>query len=175
VSEDRAPARSAAETLFDDLYQSRYRDVFRYSMLMLRSRDDAEDVTADTFQRAYSAIGAGRGPAGDPLPWLFLICRRIVLNIVRRRRLISWLPLASLPAAREPRHAETAEAAEFWLWFGSLAKALPDRQREVLILRYQRDLDDEQIGVILGLSASGVRSLSSRAIQSLRTHPEIWS
>jgi RNA polymerase sigma-70 factor (ECF subfamily) len=168
-------ARSTGEALFEQLYETRYREVFRYTMLMLRSRDDAEDATAETFKRAYSAIGAGRGPSGDALPWLYLIARRIVLNLSRRRRLIAWVPLASISPAREPRHATTEEAADFWMWFEALAQAIPDRQREVLILRFQRDLDDNQIGAILGLSASGVRSLASRAIESLRTHPELWS
>ena len=54
------------------------------------------------------------------------------------------------------------------------ARELPRRQREVLILRYQRDLDDESIGEILGLSASGVRSLVARACETLRRNPEIW-
>jgi RNA polymerase sigma-70 factor, ECF subfamily len=169
------PVSSAGEALFEDLYQTRYRDVYRYSMLMLRGSDDAEDVVAETFQRAYSALRSGRVPSGDPLPWLLLIARRIVLNQLRRRRLISWFPLALLPASREPRYDGTGEGAEFWMWFEALSDVLPDRQREALILRYQRDLDDGQIGSILGLSASGVRSLVARAIASLRNHPEIWS
>ena len=65
--------------------------------------------------------------------------------------------------------------SEFWLWLDALAAVLPERQREVLFLRYQRDLDDEEIGEILGLSASGVRSLASRALAALRRHPELWS
>jgi len=170
-----APVSSAGEALFEDLYQTRYRDVYRYSMLMLRGPDDAEDVAAETFHRAYSALRSGRGPSGDPLPWLLLIARRIVLNQRRRRRLISWIPLAQVPVSREPREERTGEGAEFWIWFEALSEVLPERQREVLILRYQRDLDDGQIGSILGLSASGVRSLVARAIASLRDHPEIWS
>ena len=72
-----------------------------------------------------------------------------------------------------PDHA--AGAAEFWLWLDALSKALPTRQRDVILLRYQRDLTDEDIGEILGLSASGVRTLASRALGALRKHPELWS
>jgi RNA polymerase sigma factor (sigma-70 family) len=63
---------------------------------------------------------------------------------------------------------------EFWLWFERFAQELPARQREVLILRYQRDLDDPQIGEILGISTSSVRSLVARACATLRRNPEIW-
>jgi RNA polymerase sigma-70 factor, ECF subfamily len=159
---------------FGALYRRRYRDVYRYALLMLRSAEDAEDVTADAFQRAYAAWGSGHGPAGQALPWLLLITRRLVIDKTRRRRLLSWLPLESLHPTHEPAvDAETART-EFWLWFDRFARELPARQREVLFLRYQRDLDDEAIGAILGLSASGVRSLVGRACATLRRNPEIW-
>jgi RNA polymerase sigma factor (sigma-70 family) len=76
----------------------------------------------------------------------------------------------------EPGGADRAAGeAEFWLWLDALSQALPARQRDVILLRYQRDLTDEDIGEILGLSASGVRTLASRALNGLRRHPELWS
>jgi len=168
-----ARAEAVSET-FEALYRQRFRDVYRYSLLMLRREEDAEDVTSEAFHRAYSAWQSGRGPLGQALPWLLLITRRLVIDKMRRRRLISWLPLGGLSAAHEPSdQAETART-EFWLWFDKFARELPDRQREVLILRYQRDLDDDAIGEILGLSTSGVRSLVARACATLRRNPEIW-
>ena len=159
---------------FEALYRQRYRDVYRYALLMLHSAEDAEDVTADAFQRAYAAWGSGHGPAGQSLPWLLLITRRLVIDKARRRRLLSWLPLASLHPTHEPSAEADTGRTEFWLWFERFARELPTRQREVLILRYQRDLDDDAIGEILGLSASGVRSLVGRACATLRRNPEIW-
>jgi RNA polymerase sigma factor (sigma-70 family) len=167
-------AVEVSDEAFEALYRQRYRDIYRYVLLMLRSADDAEDVAGETFQRAYAAWAAGHGPAGAPLPWLLLIARRLVLDRARRRRLISWLPLGLLKPADEPAAGAETGRAEFWLWFDRFARELPTRQREVLILRYQRDLDDESIGEILGLSASGVRSLSARACEALRRNPEIW-
>jgi len=164
----------AVDETFEALYRQRFRDVYRYSLLMLRREEDAEDVTSEAFHRAYSAWQSGRGPSGQALPWLLLITRRLVIDKMRRRRLISWLPLGGLSPAHEPSdQAETART-EFWLWFDRFARELPNRQREALILRYQRDLDDEAIGEILGLSSSGVRSLVARACETLRRNPEIW-
>jgi RNA polymerase sigma-70 factor (ECF subfamily) len=159
---------------FEGLYRQRYRDVYRYALLMLRHEAEAEDVTAETFDRAYSAWCGGRGPAGPALPWLLLIARRIVIDKQRRRRLISWLPIAGLAPHDEPSAVDDTSRTDFWLWFDRFARLLPARQREVLILRYQRDLDDQTIGEILGLSTSGVRSLVARACETLRRNPEIW-
>jgi RNA polymerase sigma-70 factor, ECF subfamily len=161
---------------FEQVYAAHYRNVHRYVLLMLGRPDDADDVVADTFQRAFVAWQDGRGPAGRPLPWLLLIARRVVTDRWRRARRISWLPIGRDRSYVEPGASDdAADKAEFWLWLAALARVLPDRQREVIYLRYQRDLTDEEIGELLGLSASGVRSLVARALTSLRAHPELWS
>lgn len=165
------PSDAVPPASFEEIYRRHERDVVRYLTLLLRRPDDAEDLAADTFRRAFEAWRDGRGPAGRPLPWLLTIARRQALNRWRRRRLIEWLPL---PVGRRDLGAEASSAdREFWLWLDALARALPERQREVLFLRYRRELNDTEIGEVMGLSASGVRSLRARAIQSLREHPEL--
>jgi RNA polymerase sigma factor (sigma-70 family) len=163
-----------ADASFESLYRTHYRDVFRYALLMLRGFEEAEDVTAEVFGKALAAWRDGRGPEGEALPWLLLIARRTVIDRGRRRRLISWLPLDRLHPAQEPADDSGTGRTEFWVWFDRFAGALSDRQREVLILRYRRDLEDEQIGRIMGISPSAVRSLVARACEALRRNPEIW-
>jgi RNA polymerase sigma-70 factor (ECF subfamily) len=167
---------SATALTFEGVYRDHYRDVYRYVLLALGRVDDVEDVVADTFNRAFEAWRSGHGPAGRALPWLIVIARRIVIDRWRRRRLLRWLPFQSDDTRSEPPDPDDSrERAEFWIWLTQLADALSDREREVVFLRYQRDLSDEDIGEILGLSASGVRTLVSRALASLRQHPELWS
>ena len=160
---------------FEAVYRDHYRDVYRYVLLSLRRRDDADDVVADTFDRAFAAWRSGHGPAGRALPWLIVIARRIIVDRWRRERLIRWLPFTGRSAVDPADGDDLAGRAEFWLWLDQLAKALPPRQREVVFLRYQRDLTDEEIGEIVGISASGVRTVVSRALAALRRHPELWS
>ncbi|HYN70435.1 MAG TPA: RNA polymerase sigma factor [Candidatus Eisenbacteria bacterium] len=178
----------ARASSFEAVYNAHYRDVSRHVILTTRGRDDVEEIVAETFARAFAAWRAGQGPAGRPLPWLLVIARRIATDRWRRRRLIAWLPL---PDGRRPspgnwdgRESTDSEpggadraagVAEFWLWLDALSQALPTRQRDVIFLRYQHDLSDEDIGEVLGLSASGVRTLASRALSGLRRHPELWS
>ena len=179
------PVRQSPTTeTFESVYEAHYADVVRYVLLLARGREDPEEIASEVFSRAYAAWRDGRGPAGRALPWLLLIARRLVTDRWRRNRLIRWLPLPSRAGAAEDRRfhgpepvdpGTTLETREFWMWLDALAEVLPERQREVLLLRYQRDLGDDEIGEILGLSASGVRSLASRALTALRRHPELWS
>jgi RNA polymerase sigma-70 factor (ECF subfamily) len=161
---------SDEEAEFVSLYVRHYRDVYRYVLSLVRSHDEAEDVVADAFERAYRAWRSASFPAGRPLPWLLLTARRITTDRWRRLRRLARVGRDS--AARHGDgigHGQT----EFWLWFDALSEALPDRQREVLVLRYQRDLSDADIGLVMELSESGVRSLVARALESLRAHPEL--
>jgi RNA polymerase sigma-70 factor (ECF subfamily) len=155
---------------FEEIYAAHHRDVLRYAALMLRDPDEAADVAAEAFVRAFAAWSADHGPAGRALPWLLLITRRVVVDRWRRRRLVSWLPILDGSSIAAPDR--TAES-DFWLWLDRLTEALPERQREVIFLRYRRDLTDDEIGGIMGLSPSGVRSLLARAIRGLRDHPEL--
>jgi RNA polymerase sigma-70 factor (ECF subfamily) len=152
---------------FEELFERHYPDVFRYALVLTNSRDDAEDVAAETFARAWRAFRQHREPAGPPLPWLFTIARNIATDWWRRlsRRATNLLPHYD---------GDSGDRVESLLWLESLVRALPPRQREVIALRYHRDLSDREIGRVMGLSESGVRSLVARAIQTLRQHPEVW-
>lgn len=184
---ESAPDLDAGASSFEAVYNAHYRDVFRHAIFTTRGRDDVEEIVAETFARAFAAWRTGHGPAGRALPWLLVICRRIATDRWRRRRLIAWLPLPKgmqpttlrdrdNPSAPELASADrVGQVTEFWMWLDALSQALPSRQRDVIFLRYQRDLTDAEIGEVLGLSASGVRTLASRALTALRKHPELWA
>jgi RNA polymerase sigma factor (sigma-70 family) len=160
----------AAADSFESIYGSSWNAVFRYCLALTRSVDDAEDDVAETFHRAYRSWVSGARPAGAHLAWLFLIARRIVIDRARRRRLASLLRLrAAVPAMAD----DAICRSEVWLWFEQLCLALPDRQREVLVLRYHFDLPDDEIGRLMRLSPAGVRTLAARALVAIRRQPEV--
>jgi len=161
------PAVSTRERDFEETYRAHYRDVHRYLLAFTGSADDAEEIASDTFERALRAWEDAPDPA---LPWLLLTARRIATDRWRRAR--RWAQLA-LGLRSDERGDAGERRTEFWLWFDEVSRLLTNRQREVLLLRYQRDLTDADIGRIMGLSESGVRSLAARALDVLRAHPEL--
>jgi len=153
---------------FRMVYSETWPDVFRYAWVLVRHREDAEDVASEAFRRAFESWRAGRGPQGDVRPWLFLITRRVAIDRLRRRRLISWLPL---DRAAEPK-ASADEAdfrrSEVWIWFDQMCRAIPADQREALLLRFQFDLSDAEAAKVIGTSAANVRTRVSRGLATLR-------
>jgi RNA polymerase sigma-70 factor (ECF subfamily) len=153
--------------LFEEVYERHLGDVFRYALVLTRDRDEADDVVAETFARAFRAWRNGAEPDGAPLAWLLTVARNIAMDGWRRARRVLSRPAESTA----PSDTARLEAV---LWLESVSAILPARQREVIALRYHRELTDADIGAVMGLSESGVRSLVARAIETLRKHPEVW-
>jgi RNA polymerase sigma factor (sigma-70 family) len=165
VPAQRPASPSAA--VVERAFAAHHRDVYRYVLALTCSTSDADEVTAEVFERA---LRSWQAEPERVLPWLLLTARRIATD--RRRRAVRLVRL--LPRLRGGEHTDPGEGrAEFWSWFDAMSRVLTKRQREVLVLRYQRDLTDEDIAAILGLSESGVRSLVSRALDALRAHPDL--
>jgi RNA polymerase sigma-70 factor (ECF subfamily) len=153
---------------FRRVYCETWPDVFRYAWMLVRHREDAEDVASEAFRRAFESWSAGRGPQGDVRPWLFLITRRVAIDRLRRRRLISWLPLERAPERESSADEAAFQRSEVWIWFDQLCRAIPAKQREALLLRFQFDLSDPEAAMVVGTSAANVRTRVSRGLATLR-------
>jgi RNA polymerase sigma factor (sigma-70 family) len=172
VAAQVAPTRTqSSEAAFEAMYAAAWPRLCRYAWVLVRHHEDAEDVAAEAVRRAYGAWQAGRGPVGDPLAWLFLIARRIVIDR-RKRPGFGWLSLSG--AADPASSGDSLDRAEAAVWFDQLRECLSRRQHEAIVLRFLFDFDDVEIGRIMGLSPAGVRTNVSRGIAALRKRPEVF-
>jgi RNA polymerase sigma factor (sigma-70 family) len=162
---------SSAIDAFETLYERRYADVLAYVYVLTRDYSDAEDITADTFERAYRHWTSKGWPTGHELGWLLVTARRIATDRWRRLRRAALRARVSHGTNDQP---SSEREIEFRIWLHELGRILPKRQFEVLVLRYYRDLSDAQIAKVMGITPSGVRSLLARAVESLKAHPEVW-
>ncbi len=146
-------------------YEATYRPVFRYVLLSGGPRDDVEDVVADTFHHAFRAWLDGRGPHHEThRAWALTIARRVLIDHARRAGHRSAAEVSEqIPDARWEQGVR-----ETWLWFEAASRALSPAAREAVVLRYAGGLTAEEIGTVLGISGSGVRSLIKRALAVLR-------
>ncbi|HTZ45225.1 MAG TPA: SigE family RNA polymerase sigma factor [Jatrophihabitans sp.] len=152
---------------FDELYQAQWWPMLRLATGLVDQVTVAEDVVQDAFAAVYRKWSAIREPAAA-IGYL----RTAVVNGSRtalRRRIVARRHLRSVGEETvEGADASTVLSAEHELVRAALA-GLPDRQREVLTLRYLAELSDPEIAAATGLSLGGVRSASSRGLAALRT------
>jgi DNA-directed RNA polymerase specialized sigma24 family protein len=142
-----AQAEPDADHAMTALYQTHYRSLVRLAVLLVFDLATAEDIVQDSFAATYGAW-AGLPDAGAALCHL----RR---SVVRRCRSASSLRPADGPQAGLPAVV-------------SALRALPVRQREVLVLRYFADLPETEIALVTGTRKAAVRSYATQAMSSLR-------
>jgi len=157
-----------------------YQDpLFGYALRLLQDSADAQEVTQDTFLRAYHALTARYDEAQCRKlalrPWLFRITRNLAYN--RRRALRSAreepLPEADgwhIPALRyESRTAQDLETQEERARLEHALARLNRASRELILLRFVEELPYAEIAAVVGGSEASVRGKVFRALRQLRT------
>jgi RNA polymerase sigma-70 factor (ECF subfamily) len=154
-------------TFIEELFALHHSEIYAYIFRMVRDADVAADFAQDTFIKAYRAQDSLEDRA-KARAWLYQIAHRVVLDEMRRRRIVRFLPLTgeSHGAAPSAEHL----AMEMRL-SGPLARALariPERQRAALLLAEVNDLTGLELADTLGISHVAARALLTRARESLR-------
>jgi RNA polymerase sigma-70 factor (ECF subfamily) len=78
-------ARGGDAEAFGTLVRRHQRRIFRLTAHLLRSPAEAEDVTQETFVRAYGALGRFDGRS-EPFTWIYRIAVNLSLNVIRSRK-----------------------------------------------------------------------------------------
>ena len=153
-----APTFAAvAEELLDDVYG--------YLLYLTKNWAVAEDLTGETFETAFKKWRRFDPGRGTPRAWLLAIARSTALDWFRAD-------------ARRRKREERAEAADrrgesdsfgegFSAELEESLRALSAGEREVVALRIVLDLDSEETARLLGISATAVSTLLSRALSKL--------
>ena len=129
------------------LYQLHYPALVRLTALLVPDLATAEEIVQDAFAAVHSRW--------HMLPGTDAALAYLRQSVVRRSR--------SAPPSRA-----AADAGEPGSAVVSALRALPARQREVMVLRYFADLPEAEIASATGMSMAAVRSHAARAMSSLQ-------
>ena len=153
---------------FAEAYDEHVLDVFGFLAYRLRSREEAEDLTQLTFERALRAWPRYDPRRSAPRTWLLAIARNLLIDHYRADRSAGHQPLEDTAESDLPR----APAPDPDLGLDpALAAALGDlsqRDREVVALRFGGDLNGPEIAELTGLTLANVQQILSRSLRSMR-------
>jgi RNA polymerase sigma-70 factor (ECF subfamily) len=150
---------------FETLVHLHHRRVLCFIQQMTRHRQDAEDLTQQTFVKAFQHIH--RVDGNRPIiNWLLTIARRTTLNHFRATKKWTFVPAETVSAEASPaRQLEEQERSDN-LW-ARARRVLSQREFEVLWLRFGEDMSTEETARIAGLTKIHVKVLVHRARQRL--------
>jgi RNA polymerase sigma-70 factor (sigma-E family) len=157
-----------------ELYHAHWNRLVRLAWLLLRNQLVAEDVVQDAFvatHRHWASIHEGGRVVGYLQTAVVNGCRSVQRHqAVVDRHTVREAAAADAPGRSGHGSAETQvmHSARRDALLDAL-RELPDRQREVLVLRYYSDLSEAQIAQTLDISPGAVKTHAHRGLTALRT------
>ncbi len=165
-------ARRGDRDAFNELVRATYRDIYALAYRLTGNREDAGDVVQDAYVRAYRAIRRFRGDSSFST-WMYRITSNCASTHLSRRtrqrteELSEDVPIVDLRPEQDP--SLRAEAAVLRHHIDRAIRALPERLRQVVVLRDLHDLSHSEIAAELGITTSAAKVRLHRARQRLRT------
>ncbi len=144
------------------LYGEHYRSLVLLASLLVRDVATAEEVVQDSFIALYGRLRRLRD-TDKALSYL----RQSVVN--RSRSVLRHRTVADRATPKPTLEPSSAAALLERSAVAAAMRALPARQREVLVLRYYGDLPDHEIAAVMGISRGAVKTHTARAIATLRS------
>lgn len=152
---------------WDAVYADQLPRIYNYFRFRLGTDADVEDLTAKTFEKAWRNRARYRRDIAAFSTWLFRIAHNVGVDYLRARR-----PQVAIETIDEPVADSTPErAAELESDLAHLAKltaGLPERDRELIALKYGATLSNRDIAKLTGLSESNVGTILHRTVAALR-------
>lgn len=144
---------------FADLYRRYAPDVFRFALYLTGNRNDAEDITAETFARMWASSEPVRTQTVKG--YLCTIARNLFLQDVRKRSRRGEMP-ADVPDGMPGPLERVEKKDELENVLRGLQK-LPEIDRAALVMRAVEELSYDEISAALGITLSAVKVKIHRA------------
>ncbi len=149
-----------------DIVVERYkRPLFAFVFRMVNDQAVAEDIFQETWLRVVRSLHRFRGDARFST-WLFQIALNLCRDWIRQKSGRTFIPFDDIeePSCEpdvDPERMMRAEAVR------QLLNELPEKMREVIILKFYHDLDDQEIATTVGCPVGTVKTRCHRAIKIL--------
>ena len=157
------------ERLFNEIVKEYSERVYWHVRRFVNNHEDADDLVQEIFMKIWTALPSFRGDA-QLFTWVYRIATNETLNWLRREKVRSALRFTSIDAEMERRIDSDpffdGDAAD-----RALSKAvakLPEKQRQVFVMRYYDELPYEEMSAVLGTSVGALKASYHIAQEKVR-------
>ncbi|MER7541631.1 SigE family RNA polymerase sigma factor [Spirillospora sp. NPDC127506] len=157
-----------AEAAFDDFAAATASRLLRTAVFLVYDRHLAEDLVQIAYERV--ARRWGRLADGDPEAYARRVLVNLAIDEAKRRSRRRDTPVGSVADVERLAGAPAAPGDAAGGDLDEVLRALPAKQRAVVVLRYWCDLTEHEIAETLGISRGTVKSHTARAMAALREH-----
>lgn len=159
----RDPAR------FADLYEKYFELVYAYVVRRVRSRQEAEDLTAELFHKALRSLPRFKWTGAPFAAWLFRIASNMIADRAKREAREQRVELDEDSAtSAASRLQSSVEEVERRARLFRLVGELNHDQRQVVMMRFAEEKTIREIAQTLGRSEGAIKQLQFRALTNMR-------
>ena len=162
----RAIARDAVA--FAELYDRHVVRIYRHVYYLVSDAREAEDLTAQTFLKAWEAIGRYKERGAPFIAWLLRIAHNLTVSYLRSKREHSSLDETYVDQKQNRNPEEALERSSEEKSVRDAVLRLREEQRQVIMLRFVEELDYREVASVIGKSVPAVRVIQHRALGNLR-------
>jgi RNA polymerase sigma-70 factor (ECF subfamily) len=159
---------------WEAIYLEQASPIYNYFRYRTGDNHAAQDLTAATFEKAWRARAQYRHDRGTVETWLFSIARNVAIDYFRRSRR-AQVPIETVHNLASPTSVEDEAQRRFDIaHLRELLADLPEREREIVALKYGAGLTNQAIAGVTGLSESNVGVILHRTVKKLRAEWEAY-
>ena len=161
-------AQQGNKEAFAQLYQTHFDKIYRYMILRIRNKAEAEDMTQQVFVRALKSIPSFKWKGIPFSSWLFRIAHNLVVDYIRKEQKRPTVPFEESLTESDSNPQLEAERRLDIERLISATRQLTEAQREVISLRFAGGLSVAEVAKAMGKSQGAVKALQHSAIVALR-------
>jgi RNA polymerase sigma-70 factor (ECF subfamily) len=150
------------------LYEENFDKIYRYIVLKIGNRTEAEDMTQQVFLNALKSIASYKFKGMPFSSWLYRIAHNQVVDYLRKKSRHTTVPLDDAMAAGGGDPSQVAERKLEIEELSMATKKLTRAQQEVISLRFAGELSVAEVARATGKSEGAVKALQHNAIVALR-------
>jgi RNA polymerase sigma-70 factor (ECF subfamily) len=156
------------QSAFAELYDRHVVRIYRHIYYLVGDGREAEDLTAQTFLKAWEAIDRYKERGAPIVAWLLRIAHNLTVSYLRSKRDHSEIDEAFVDQKRAGNPEEVLEQTTDEKSVRDAVLRLRDEQRQVIMLRFVEELDYKDVAAMIGKSVPAVRVIQHRALGNLR-------
>ena len=147
------------------LYRDFHGKILNYIQSRVNNAVLAEDLCSDVFLKVYEKLDTFNSSKASLSTWIYTIARNTMTDYYRTRRVTEEIPETY---ADENDVEESVISAERLELLADALEALPERERDLIVLRYYSGLTLKEIGEKLDISYAYVKVLHNKALAKMR-------
>jgi len=150
------------------LYDENFDRIYRYIVLKIGDRTEAEDMTQQVFLQALKSISSYKWKGTPFSAWLYRIAHNQIVDYFRKKSRYATVDLDPRIQDRDPDPVTLAEKKMDAAELAEATRKLTRAQQEVIALRFSSDLPIAEVSRIMGKSEGAIKALQHSAIRALR-------